>query len=37
MENREFDGYNPMKRLIEKLPDVAQVSHFKVYKCLMFS
>ncbi|RDD36842.1 Transient receptor potential cation channel subfamily A member 1 [Trichoplax sp. H2] len=24
MENREFDGYSPMKRLIEKLPTVAE-------------
>lgn len=25
MENREFDGYTPMKRLVEKLPSVAEV------------
>lgn len=26
MENRAYDGYNPMKRLIERLPKVAEVN-----------
>ena len=26
MENRAYDGYNPMKRLIERMPKVAEVN-----------
>ena len=32
MENREYDGYTPMKRLIEKLPEVAEVSYLEIFQ-----
>ena len=31
MENRKYDSYTPMKRLIEKLPSVAEVLYMPIF------
>ncbi|RDD41723.1 Transient receptor potential cation channel subfamily A member 1 [Trichoplax sp. H2] len=37
LENKEFDGHTPMKRLIEKLPIVAYVTQAVMDRCITYT